>query len=65
MVNSRAAGVLGYGDGSVVFLLALLIIALFAYLTVSGKDRQPSAAGQPTLLEAHGLEPRLGEDTGS
>ncbi len=65
MGKSRAAGGLGYGDGPVALVLALLIVALVAYLTVTGKDRQPSAAGQPTLLEAHRLEPRLGEDTGS
>jgi uncharacterized membrane-anchored protein len=64
MGKNRDAGGLGYGDGPVALALALLIVALVTYLTVTGKDRQPSAAKQPSLLETHGLEPSLGEDAG-
>jgi uncharacterized membrane-anchored protein len=38
--KSRHAHGLGYGDGPVAAVLAILIVALVAYLAVTGKDRQ-------------------------
>jgi uncharacterized membrane-anchored protein len=39
MGKSRTAGGLGYGDGIVALVLALMIVCLVAYLTLSGGDR--------------------------
>ena len=38
--KSSHAGVLGVGDGPVAFVLALAVVGLVGYLTVSGADRQ-------------------------
>jgi uncharacterized membrane-anchored protein len=54
--KARSAHGLGYGDGTVAFVLALVIVALVGYLTVSGVDRQPAAS--PAW---HGAGP-LGDD---
>ncbi len=42
--KSRAAGGLGWGDGPVALVLALLIVALVGYLSLTGGDREPEAS---------------------
>jgi uncharacterized membrane-anchored protein len=51
--KSRHAHGLGYGDGPVAAVLALLIVVLVAYLTVTGRDRQPRLAGTALPGLAH------------
>jgi uncharacterized membrane-anchored protein len=46
MGKSRHAGGLGWGDGPVAFVLAVLIAGFVGYLTVSGVDREPAPARQ-------------------
>jgi uncharacterized membrane-anchored protein len=46
--KSRLHGGLGYGDGPVTFVLAALIVALVAYLSISGTDREPAAVRRRT-----------------
>jgi hypothetical protein len=46
MGKSRTAGGLGWGDGPVAAFLAVMIVLLVAYLTVTGKD-QPAARTSP------------------
>jgi len=43
MGKSRHNGGLGYGDGPVTFVLTALIVALVVYMSISGKDREPTA----------------------
>jgi uncharacterized membrane-anchored protein len=46
MGKSRTAGGLGWGDGAVAGCLAVMIVLLVAYLTVTGKD-QPAQRTSP------------------
>ena len=55
--KSRHAGGLGYGDGPVSFFLAVVIVALVGYLTVSHTDDEP---GTPTQL--HRLEVSIDDE---
>ncbi|HEY3922193.1 MAG TPA: hypothetical protein VGL76_08775 [Gaiellaceae bacterium] len=45
--KSRTAGGLGFGDGPVAFVLGGLIVALVAYLTLSGSDDPNRATDSP------------------
>jgi uncharacterized membrane-anchored protein len=60
MGKSRAAGGLGWGDGPVALVLAILIVVLVGYLSVSGTDRQRAESrewrglGEPVGDEASG-----------
>jgi uncharacterized membrane-anchored protein len=49
--KTRSAGGLGWGDGPVAAVLAVLIIAGVAYLTVSRSDQLASGAVEPVLAE--------------
>jgi uncharacterized membrane-anchored protein len=65
MGKSRHAGGLGWGDGPVSLVLALSIVGLVAYLTVSGLDRpdgQRTRRTRPSRATA-GLEPNFSEET--
>jgi len=50
--KSRHAGGLGYGDGPISLVFALLIAGLVAYLTSTGRDRQPVGYEGVTQMEA-------------
>jgi hypothetical protein len=41
--NEVAGGGLNYGDGPVSLVLAILIVALVAYLSITAADREPDA----------------------
>jgi len=47
--KARTAGGLGVGDGSVSLVLAICIVALVVYISVTGVDRQTAAAGDAAL----------------
>ena len=49
--KSHAGGGLNYGDGPVSLVLAILIVALVSYLSITGADREPDAN-----TEWHGLD---------
>jgi uncharacterized membrane-anchored protein len=55
--KDRSAGGLGWGDGPVAAVLAVLIVVGVAYLTVSRSD-------QPASETQRGLEPAFGEEAG-
>lgn len=43
--KARNAGGIGWGDGPVAFVLAALIVALVAYLSITGRDRPGGPSG--------------------
>jgi uncharacterized membrane-anchored protein len=49
--KDRNAGGLGWGDGPVAAVLAVLIVAGVAYLTVSGSDQVTEVALDPVLAD--------------
>ncbi|HUK43681.1 MAG TPA: hypothetical protein VLV28_00150 [Gaiellaceae bacterium] len=60
MGKSRTAGGLGWGDGAVTLVLAVLIFVLVGYVTVTAGDRQGAES-----REWRGLAEPLGEDAAS
>ncbi len=60
--KSRHAGGLGYGDGPVAGVLTVGIVALVAYLTVTGLDRA-GARAEGSGAQLAGLEASFGEDS--
>jgi uncharacterized membrane-anchored protein len=50
MGKSHSGGGLNYGDGPVSLVLAILIVALVGYLSISGADKEP--ASEPDSLQA-------------
>jgi uncharacterized membrane-anchored protein len=64
MGKSRHAGGLGWGDGPVSFTLAILIVALVAYVALTGRDVQRSKLDrrQARTRLATGLEPSISQD---
>jgi uncharacterized membrane-anchored protein len=64
MGKSRHAGGLGWGDGPVSFTLAILIVALVAYVALTGRDVQRAELDprQARARVATGLEPSVGQD---
>jgi uncharacterized membrane-anchored protein len=49
--KDRSAGGLGWGDGPVAAVLAVLIVAGVAYLTVSGSDQAKEVEPEPLLAD--------------
>jgi uncharacterized membrane-anchored protein len=64
MGKSRHTGGLGWGDGPVSFTLAILIVALVAYVALTGRDVQRAELDprQARARVATGLEPSVGQD---
>jgi uncharacterized membrane-anchored protein len=65
MGKSRHAGGLGIGDGKVAFVLALLIVAMVAFVARSGRDRprpEPRRRERRDEVPA-GLEPSIGSES--
>jgi uncharacterized membrane-anchored protein len=64
MGKSRHAGGLGWGDGPVSFTLAILIVALVAYVALTGRDVQRAELDprQARARVATGLEPSVRQD---
>jgi uncharacterized membrane-anchored protein len=64
MGKSRHTGGLGWGDGPVSFTLAILIVALVAYVALTGRDVQRSKLDprQTRTRLATGLEPSVRQD---
>jgi uncharacterized membrane-anchored protein len=63
--KSRHAGGLGVGDGTVAFVLALLIVALVTFVARTGRDGpqpEPKRSDRRDELPA-GLEPNIGSET--
>jgi uncharacterized membrane-anchored protein len=64
MGKSRHAGGLGFGDGPVAFVLALLIVALVAFAAKTGRDAPQPEPGHDDRRELPvGAEPSLGSET--
>ena len=64
MGKSRHAGGLGWGDGPVSFTLAILIVALVAYVALTGRDVQRAELDRRQARDrlATGLEPSVRQD---
>jgi uncharacterized membrane-anchored protein len=65
MGKSRHAGGLGVGDGTVAFVLALLIVAMVVFVARTGRDgpRPESLRDDRRDAVTAGLEPNLGPET--
>ena len=65
MGKPRHAGGLGWGDGPVSLTLAIVIVALVAYVAATGKDTQRPEVdrGRARSRSAAGLEPSVGQET--
>jgi uncharacterized membrane-anchored protein len=62
--KSRHAGGLGIGDGTVAFVLALLIVAMVAFVAGTGRDRpQPDSRRHDRDEVPVALEPSIGSET--
>jgi uncharacterized membrane-anchored protein len=63
--KSRNAGGLGIGDGKVAFVLALLIVAMVAFVARSGRDRPQLESPRYDHRDEvqAGLEPSIGSET--